>query len=81
MNALTPENLNEYAVKWTAYLYIQICNNTEKIRIKNFVGGETITSPKGIDHASDDINEIMMNSDHQNSPNSTQIMLQLLMQI
>lgn len=45
LNALTPENLNEYAVKWTAYPYIQISNNTEKIRIKNFVGGKTITSP------------------------------------
>ncbi|MBE5318196.1 hypothetical protein IM793_03420 [Pedobacter sp. MR2016-19] len=57
LNALTPENLNEYAVKWAAYPYVQIFDNTEKIRTKNFVAGETISSPEGIDRVRDDINE------------------------
>lgn len=57
LNALTPENLNEYAVKWAAYPYVQIFDNTEKIRTKNFVAGETITSPEGIERVRDDINE------------------------
>lgn len=30
LNVLIPRNLSEYAVNWTAYPYIQICNNTEK---------------------------------------------------
>ena len=38
LNVLAPGNLSEYAVNWTEYPYIQICNDTEKIRIKNFGG-------------------------------------------
>jgi hypothetical protein len=57
LNCLSKENVERYAGRWRSYPYVEVFDNTEKVRATPLYPGQEMTSPEGVLRRRDDAAE------------------------